>query len=72
MIIKFPNGSEMLFSGEDNPEKLKSIPNITDVIFEEASEFYPQDFDIIKARLRGKGRLKNQVVLMSNPISKVN
>lgn len=72
MQITFPNGSEMLFSGCDDVEKLKSIPNVTDAIFEEASEFSPYDFDQIKIRLRGKGKLKNQIVLQTNPISKVN
>lgn len=72
MIISFPNGSEMLFTGCDDVEKLKSIPNITDAIFEEASEFSPNDYDQVKIRLRGKGKLKNQIVLQSNPISKVN
>lgn len=72
MTISFPNGSLMMFSGCDNPEKLKSIPGITDAIMEEASEFTPTDFDTVKIRLRGKGRLKNQIVLMSNPVSKAN
>lgn len=72
MTIKFPNGSLMLFSGCDDVEKLKSIPNITDAIFEEASEFSPTDFDQLKIRLRGKGKLKNQIILQSNPVSKAN
>lgn len=72
MTITFPNGSLMMFSGCDNPEKLKSIPNITDIVFEEASQFSPEDFDSLKMRLRGKGRLKNQIVLQSNPVSKAN
>ena len=72
MTITYPNGSVMLFSGCDDVEKLKSIPNITDAIFEEASEFSPTDFDGLKIRLRGKGRLKNQIVLQSNPVSKAN
>lgn len=72
MTISFPNGSLMMFSGCDNPEKLKSIPGITDAIMEEASEFTPTDFDTVKIRLRGKARLKNQIVLMSNPVSKAN
>lgn len=73
MIITFPNGSEMLFTGCDDVEKLKSIPNITDAVFEEASEFSPNDFDQVKIRLRGSGeKFRNQIVLMTNPISKVN
>lgn len=72
MTITFKTGSIMLFSGCDDVEKLKSIPNVTDAILEEASEFSPVDFDQIKIRLRGKGKYKNQIILQSNPISKAN
>lgn len=72
MTVTFQTGSVMMFSGCDEAEKLKSIPNITDIVFEEASQFSPEDFDSLKMRLRGKGRLKNQIVLQSNPVSKAN
>lgn len=72
MTITFQTGSVMLFTGCDDVEKLKSIPNITDIVFEEASEFSPEDFDALKIRLRGRGKLKNQIVLQSNPVSKAN
>lgn len=72
MTVEFPNGSSFLCSGLDDYEKIKSIPNITDAIVEEASEVTLDDFSQIKMRLRGKGRLRNQVVLMTNPISKAN
>lgn len=72
MTVTFPNGSVMLFSGCDEVEKLKSIPDISDIIFEEASEFSATDYDALKMRLRGKGKLKNQIVLQSNPVSKAN
>lgn len=58
--------------GIDDFEKVKSIPNITDVIIEEASEVTLDDFSQLKMRLRGNGVLRNQVVLMTNPISKAN
>ena len=61
-----------MFSGLDDNERIKSIPNISDVIIEEASEISYDDFSQLKQRLRGKGKLKNQMVLMSNPISKAN
>ncbi len=72
MTMEFPNGSIIMFTGCDDPEKLKSIPNITDAIFEEASEFSPTDLDVVKVRLRGKGQLRNQIILQTNPISKAN
>ena len=72
MTITFPNESVMLFTGLDDSEKIKSIPNISDAIIEEASEISFDDFSQIKQRLRGKGKLKNQIVLQTNPISKAN
>ena len=72
MTVEFPNGSSFLCTGLDNDEKIKSIPNLTDAIIEEASEINVDDYSQIKIRLRGTGKLRNQVVLMTNPISKVN
>ena len=72
MTITFPNESMIMFSGLDDSERIKSIPNITDIIVEEASEINFEDFSQIKQRLRGSGRLKNQIVLQSNPVSKAN
>ena len=72
MTVELPNGSFFLCTGLDNDEKIKSIPNLTDAIIEEASEITFDDFSQVKMRLRGNGTLRNQVVLMTNPISKVN
>ena len=72
MIIELPNGSEFLAMGLDSEEKIKSIPGIMDIICEEASEINFDKFSQLKQRLRGKGTLKNQIVLMTNPVSKVN
>lgn len=70
--IKFPNGSMFIFMGLDDPEKVKSIPGITDIIVEECSEINLDKFSQLKQRLRGKGNLRNQIVLMTNPVSKAN
>lgn len=72
MTVELPNGSVFLCTGLDNDEKIKSIPGLTDAIIEEASELTFDDYSQIKMRLRGNGKLRNQVVLMTNPISKVN
>ncbi len=45
MYITLRNGSEILFVGMDNEERLKSIEGITMVWMEEASEFEQDDFD---------------------------
>ena len=70
--IDYPNGSQMLFMGLDNDEKIKSIPSITDIIVEECSEINLDKFSQLKQRMRGKGRLRNQLVLQCNPVSKAN
>lgn len=72
MTIELPNGSVFLCTGLDNDEKIKSIPGLTDAIIEEASELTFDDYSQLKMRLRGNGKLRNQIVLMTNPISKVN
>lgn len=72
MTIDLPNGSQFVLMGLDDDEKVKSIPGITDIIVEEASEITFDKFSQLKMRMRGNGQLKNQMVLMTNPISKVN
>lgn len=69
--IELINGSIILFKGLDDPEKVKSIEGITDIVVEEASELTEDDFDQLNLRLRAKcGML--QIHLMFNPISKAN
>ena len=65
------NGNEVIFSGLDDVEKLKSITfskgELTDVWIEEASEILEADFNQLDVRLRGKGT-KKQIVISFNPI----
>lgn len=69
--IELINGSIILFKGFDDPEKIKSIEGITDIVVEEASELTEDDFDQLNLRLRAKcGML--QIHLMFNPVSKAN
>lgn len=69
--IELINGSIMLFKGFDDPEKIKSIEGITDIVVEEASELTEDDFDQLNLRLRANcGML--QIHLMFNPVSKAN
>ena len=72
LTVELPNGSAFLCMGLDDYEKVKSIPNITDALIEEASEITLDDYSQIKMRLRGNRVLRNQIVLMTNPISKAN
>ncbi|ATO43318.1 terminase [Loigolactobacillus coryniformis subsp. torquens DSM 20004 = KCTC 3535] len=70
--IKLPNGAQFLFAGMDDPEKIKSIKGVSDVIMEEATEFTPEDFMQLRIRLREAKHLQRQLVLMFNPVSKAN
>lgn len=69
--IKLPNGSQLLFKGLDDSEKIKSIAGITDIVIEEASEISLDDFNQLNLRLRAKAS-DQQIILMFNPVSKVN
>lgn len=54
-----------------DPEKIKSIANIDDIIIEEATEVDEFDFDQLDLRLRSQNGLL-QVHVMFNPVSKAN
>lgn len=69
MYIRFRNGSEILFAGLDDVEKLKSIHNITGIWIEEASEISEDDFDQLDIRLRGETEYYKQIIVTFNPIS---
>ncbi len=67
--ILLKNGSEILFAGLDNVEKLKSICGITGIWIEEASELDAGDFNQLDIRLRGETPYYKQIILSFNPIS---
>lgn len=69
MSITFANGSEILFSGLDDVEKLKSIYNVTSIWIEEASELLESDFNQLDIRLRGETAYYKQILITFNPIS---
>ncbi len=62
-------GSEILFSGIDDPEKLKSIYHITCIWIEEASELLEADFDQLDIRMRDETPYYKQIIVTFNPIS---
>lgn len=70
--IELPNGAQFIFKGLDNPEKIKSIKGVSDVVMEEASEFTLDDYTQLTLRLRDKKHKYKQIFLMFNPVSKVN
>lgn len=61
-------GSEIILSGVDDVEKLKSIEKITSVWVEEATELTELEFDQIDLRLRGETQFYKQIILTFNPI----
>lgn len=63
-------GSVILFSGIDDPEKIKSISRISAIWIEEATELESTDFDELADRLRTDYPTYKQVILSFNPISK--
>lgn len=69
--IELPNGSIFIFKGLDDPEKIKSIDGITDIVIEEATELTEDDFTQLNLRLRADVDYL-QIYLMFNPISKKN
>uniref|UniRef100_A0AAU8AYP4 Terminase n=1 Tax=Dulem virus 36 TaxID=3145754 RepID=A0AAU8AYP4_9CAUD len=69
--IKFPNGSRIIFRGADNPDKLKSINDVSIVWIEECSEIR---FDVYM-ELLGRIRTPNvslHFILSCNPVGKEN
>lgn len=69
MYIRFKNGSTIFFAGLDDPEKLKSIFDITGIWLEEASELEENDFDQMDIRLRTDFPFYLQIIVSFNPIS---
>ena len=67
-IIYKPNGNQLISSGMDDVEKLKSIAGITGTWGEEATEISFEDFKQIDLRLRGNTTNYKQHLLTYNPI----
>lgn len=63
------NNNQFIFCGVDDPEKIKSITDITIIWCEEASEFEKDDIDQLNLRLRGWTPFYKQIILSFNPIS---
>lgn len=68
MSFHFPNGSEIITTGLDDTEKLKSIYGITGMWIEEATELDKADFDQLDMRLRGETKFYKQIILSFNPV----
>jgi phage terminase large subunit len=71
LTFTFSNGSEIMCSGFDDPEKIKSIAGLTGIWLEEATEFNVDDFLQLDLRLRGYTPSYKQICISFNPISKL-
>lgn len=69
--ITLPNKATFQFKALDDPEKIKSISDIDDIMIEEATELTLDDFSQLNLRLRSR-KPNNQIVMMFNPVSKMN
>ena len=67
--IRFPNGSEIIFTGLDEETKLLSLNNIGVIFIEEAYEVPKAIVEQLNLRLRGKTE-NQQIIMAFNPISK--
>ena len=66
-------GTMFKCTGLDIAEKIKGFSEISDVLLEEATEFTPEDFELIDGTVRSiKYRLPLNVILLFNPVSKAN
>jgi len=68
-IVYVPTGSQMIFTGLDDVEKLKSIEGVTSIWCEESTELNQEDFEQLDLRLRGNLGVLKQITLTLNPIS---
>lgn len=69
-ITFLPNKSKIIFTGIDDPAKIKSIHTITSMLIEEADELTLNDFTQLRLRLRGVTKHYKQLMLCFNPVSK--
>ena len=68
LSFDFWNGSQIITTGLDDPEKLKSIQGITSMWVEEATETEKSDVDQLDLRLRGETHDYKQMIITFNPI----
>ncbi|WP_181891697.1 PBSX family phage terminase large subunit [Bacillus altitudinis] len=71
LMLKFHNGSRIIFKGLDKPTKLKSINNISISWIEECSEVKYEGFKELLGRLRHP-TLQLHMILSTNPVGQDN
>ena len=71
MQFKFHNGSRIIFKGMDNPEKVKSINDVSIVWLEEASEIKYSAYEELLGRIRTPN-VSMHFFISTNPVSREN
>lgn len=69
--VHFPNGSKIIFRGTDDPERLKSLNDISLIWIEECSQISEEAFLQLVGRLRHPSHSLH-MLLTTNPVSKDN
>lgn len=64
----FPNGSEIVLKGCDDPEKSKGLEGTSHIWFEEITSIDFSDFKTIDSALRGKYLINPKIIISFNPI----
>lgn len=64
-----PTGNEIITTGLDDAEKLKSIEGVTSIWVEEATECTEDELDQLDLRMRGMMPNYKQMIITFNPIS---
>ncbi len=72
MEVAHENGSTLITTGVDDPEKLKSLAQPTGIWVEEATELSAREYRQLDLRLRGNTQDYLQIIFTFNPISKKN
>lgn len=65
----FINGSTIMVTSLDDPQKVKSIFGIDKIFLEESNEFTEEDFKTLSLRLRGNKKAVYQIFMAFNPVS---
>ena len=72
MTITCKNGYQVIFTGLDDPEKIKGVVAqkgvITDAWLEECTDMTYEDVKQIRKRLRGQSVAKKRIIMSFNPI----
>jgi phage terminase large subunit len=71
MSFQFYNGSEIITTGLDEVERLKSLAELSIIFIEEATEIEKHQFDQLVLRLRGTGKKRKNIIMSFNPVSQL-